>query len=158
MSNMSSHTTSFSLISLSPIHILRIESLVRAFLRAWDRVHFERARASAVVCGRACFVSNSFFDLNVFWRVGGGVRSRILPKECRAFFPKTTVSWLRIARKFDTCRCTFILYALLTFLSIISKLSKAIQKISWAFPTALNWKIMSIHANLVILATAVTCY
>ena len=26
-------------------------------------------------------------------RVGGGIRSRVLPKECRPFFPKTTVSW-----------------------------------------------------------------
>ena len=26
-------------------------------------------------------------------RVGAGIRSCALPKECRAFFPKTTVSW-----------------------------------------------------------------
>ena len=56
-----------SFLSLSSIHILRIESLFLA-LRASDRVHFERPPAR--LCGRsracACFVSNSStlrFDL-----------------------------------------------------------------------------------------------
>ena len=29
-------------------------------------------------------------------RVGGGIRSRVLPKECRPFFPKTTVSGIQM--------------------------------------------------------------
>ena len=61
------------------------------------------ARASVVVHGLAClcwfisfpiqFVFDSINAMAIFCWVGGGARSRILPKECRPFFPKTTVSW-----------------------------------------------------------------
>ena len=42
--------------------------------------------------------SSSRFDLNAMAGklVGGGIQSRILPKERRTFFPKTMVSWLRM--------------------------------------------------------------
>ena len=62
--------------------------------RARTRVN-GRSRVGAPVSFPILFSSR--FDLNAmagFFRVGSGDRSRVLPKECRAFFPKTTVSWL----------------------------------------------------------------
>ena len=76
-------------LSLSSIHILRIESLIHT-LRAWDRVQF-RARPFAhqwsFAGGRSCFISNSFdFLIASSWQ-GGSIShpskrmSCILPQD-----------------------------------------------------------------------------
>ena len=78
-------------------------------LRAWDRIQTEgvqfseRARTRVNGRSRAGVLVDFFrfqfdslrFDTNAMarFRVGGGVRSCVLPKEWRAFFPKTTASW-----------------------------------------------------------------
>ena len=59
------------------------------------------ARQWSFTGGHSCFTfpisfSNSFEKIASSWcvRVGDGIRSCALPKECCPFFPKTTVSWL----------------------------------------------------------------
>ena len=81
-------TSFLNRVSFSRLKKLRIESIPKT-----------PARASLVVRGPAFFVSlpnfSSGFDLIAMaGLVGGGFRSCALPKECRAFFPKTTASWL----------------------------------------------------------------
>ena len=92
---------SFFPLSFS-IHIPRIESF--SCLTSFRSSPFRAlpfARKWLFAGGRSCFVSK-FFQLyvsfllrwQVVFRVGSGIRSCALPKECRPFFPKTTVSWL----------------------------------------------------------------
>ena len=87
LSFFNSHPSNRVLFLFHPYE-LEIESYSR---RACPRVS-GRSRS-----GVSCFVSNFFQFVRLFarvGRVGGGVRSCVLPKECRTFFPKTTVSWL----------------------------------------------------------------
>ena len=91
-----------SFLSLSSIHIFFELSLF--FLASYE-LQIEpcpkRARSArqwSFAGGRSCFVSKFLPRVSIVmrWRdwVGSGVRSCVLPKECGAFFPKTTASWL----------------------------------------------------------------
>ena len=94
------------------IHLHPSNRVSFSLIKAWDRVRF-RARSLAHsrikvvrfvrLRARLFFVSNLLRfvfarlggrSLHTKERVGDGIRSCALPKECRPFFPKTTVSWL----------------------------------------------------------------
>ena len=107
-------------LSLSSIHILRIESLIHT-LRAWDRVQTERVqtervqfseRARTRVNGRSRAgvlvdlfrFQFDFFCVSIlmrwpdFFELAAGfdlAPFRKNEKTSRPFFPKTTVSWLK---------------------------------------------------------------
>ena len=94
------------ILSLSSIHISKFRVLF--FFFASDEF-FDRARSKArpfarqwsFAGGRSCLLFSfpnfsSRVSILMRWRkklVGGGARSRILPKERRTFSPKTTMSW-----------------------------------------------------------------
>ena len=84
-----SQSTSFESSLLFPLKSLRSSPFERAsaLARQWS---FAGAPFLVFVSNSFCFARRWSFTSK---RVGGGVRSRVLPKECRTFFPKTTVSW-----------------------------------------------------------------
>ena len=94
------------LVSLSFFYPHPLNRVSFSHLRTSDRVFFVSALVQRVdgrsFCGRAfqsSFPNSSPFScasmvVRFDFRVGGEAQSCVLPKECCAFFPKTTASWL----------------------------------------------------------------
>ena len=106
-------STSFESSLLFTLKKLKIESLFRA--RSFNAslvVHFAGA-PSIFVSKFVRFFSRYFLSFSR--KVGDGIRSWALPKECGTFFPKTTVSWLERNVCYNhQCRNNFVIWESVT--------------------------------------------
>ena len=105
--------------SLFPAYELRIESSISSALAR----HWSFAGAPFSVSFPNSFLLRASRSFVLQKKVGDGIRSCALPKECRTFFPKTTVSWqtclvscviqkvLASTKKLNSCKKMFSLFS-----------------------------------------------